>query len=145
MQRGCFNSSFLFNPTDTGLLPLGGRDQEEHHVRRRDPRRPQGQEGVLCQGEINHSILPILLKKQQIIPNNNTYSKLKQLKMFDNSLQGWESGRLDCACVQADRHWRHEDRRLQQPRQVRHRVLRSVLRRQLIARQVGEWEINWIP
>ena len=34
--------------TDAGLLPLRGRDQEEHHVRRRDPRRPQGQEGVLC-------------------------------------------------------------------------------------------------
>ena len=56
--------------------------------------------------------------------------------MIAHSAQGWESGRLDGSGVQADRHGRHEDRRLQQPRQVRHRVLRTVLRRQLIARQV---------
>ena len=43
---------------------------------------------------------------------------------------------MDGAGVQADRHGRDEDRRLQQPRQVRHRVLRAVLRRQLSARQV---------
>ena len=43
---------FLFSPdSDSGLLPLRGRDQEEHHVRCRDPRRPQGQEGVLCKGD----------------------------------------------------------------------------------------------
>ena len=41
-----------------GLLPLRGRDQEERrsNVRRRDPRRPQGQEGLLCKGEININI-----------------------------------------------------------------------------------------
>ena len=35
-----------------GLLPLRRRRQEGHHERRRHPRRPQGQEGLLCQGDI---------------------------------------------------------------------------------------------